>query len=177
MSIATRAAAVLAEELNLPVSQVTVDSVRPVDWPDSSIGCPQPGQAYAQVITPGHKIALRARGQIYVLHEAGGKPFLCKRSKPVADLTPQRELVWAAMAAKAREDLATRLGVAPDQVIVADARRKRFDDAGLECPEDGIDYPAEPVDGYVLVLRHGSRNYTYHTDLERVVACPAIAAG
>ena len=24
------------------------------DWPDSSIGCPQPGMAYSQIITPGY---------------------------------------------------------------------------------------------------------------------------
>jgi hypothetical protein len=175
VSIADRAAAVLAEELDIPVSQVTVVSVRPVDWRDSSIGCPQPGQAYAQVITPGHKISLRARGQIYVLHEAGGKPFLCKRTKSVAELTPQRELAWSDMALEAREDLAQQLGVAPDQIKIADARRRRFDDAALECPEPGIDYPSGAVDGYLLVLRHGNRNYTYHTDLERVVACPPVS--
>lgn len=175
VTIASKAAAILSEELDIPVSEVSVMSVRPVDWPDSSIGCPQPGQGYLQVITPGHKIALRARGQVYVMHEAGGKPFLCKRSKPVAEITPRREFAWGAMAVEARKDLAARLGVAVDEVTVADARRRRFDDASLECPEPGVDYPAGAVDGYALVLRHGSRNYTYHTDLERVVACPAFS--
>jgi hypothetical protein len=28
------------------------------DWPDSSIGCPQPGMAYAQIITPGYILTL-----------------------------------------------------------------------------------------------------------------------
>ncbi len=175
VSIANRAAAVLAEELDLPVSEVTVDSVRPVDWPDSSIGCAQPGQAYLQVITPGHKITLRARGQIYVMHEAGGKPFLCKRNKSVAELTPQREFAWAAMAMTARDDLAAQLGVDADDITVADARRRRWPNPAMACPEPGVDYPEQPVDGFVLVLRHGSRNYTYHTDLDRVVPCPPIS--
>lgn len=176
ISIATRAAAVFSEEMDIPISQVSVVSVRPVNWPDSSIGCPQPGQAYAQVITPGHKIAVRARGEIHVMHEAGGKPFLCKRRKPVAELTPKRELVWAAMATAAREDLAAQLGVTVDDLTVRDARRKRFDDASLDCPQGGVSYPATPVEGYVIVLSHGQRLFSYNTDLDRVVLCPAIGA-
>lgn len=176
VSIATKAAGILAEELDIPVSEVTVISVRPVEWPDSSIGCPQPGQAYLQVITPGHKISLRARGQVHVMHEAGGKPFLCKTTKPVAELTPQRELAWADMAVEARADLAARLGVAPDDVRLVEAKRRQFEDAGLGCPSPGTTYAPGPVEGYVLVLRHGARSYSYHTDLVRVIACPAITA-
>ncbi|MEO0345763.1 MAG: hypothetical protein AAF229_05850 [Pseudomonadota bacterium] len=176
VSISTRAAAVFSEEMDIPISQVTVISVRPVEWPDSSIGCPQPGQAYAQVMTPGHKIAVRARGEIHVMHEAGGKPFLCKRSKAVTELTPKRELVWAAMATKAREDLASQLGVGVENIRVLDARRKRFEDASLECPDAGVSYAVTPVEGYVIVLRHGQRLFSYNTDLDRVVLCPSIGA-
>ncbi|MEM7450965.1 MAG: hypothetical protein AAGA41_08900 [Pseudomonadota bacterium] len=176
INISMRAIAVLSEEMSIPISQVTVVSVRPVNWPDSSIGCPQPGQAYAQVITPGHKISVRARGEIHVLHEAGGKPFLCKRTKPVAELTPKRELAWAGMATQAREALAGQLGVTPEDIKVRDARRKRFDNASLDCPEAGVSYPATPVEGYVIVLSHGRRLFSYHTDLERLVLCPAIGA-
>jgi hypothetical protein len=28
------------------------------DWPDSSIGCPQPGMAYSQIITPGYIVTV-----------------------------------------------------------------------------------------------------------------------
>lgn len=176
MGIAQKAAAILSEELDIPISEIEIDSVRAVDWRDSSIGCPQPGQAYAQVITPGHKIVLRARGRIHVMHEAGGKPFLCKRTKAVTELTPQRELVWAEKAMEAREHLAARLNVDPGLVIVANASRNRWPDASLGCPEPDAQYAASPVDGYVITLRHGSRNYTYHTDLDRVIPCPAISA-
>lgn len=175
VSIATKAAGILAEELDIPVSEVAVISVRSVQWPDSSIGCPQPGQAYLQVITPGHKIALRARDQVYVMHEAGGKPFLCMRTKAVTELTPQRELAWADMALQAREDLARRLGVTTDAVKLVEAKRRRFEDASLDCPSPGATYAPQAVDGYVLVLREGTRNFTYHTDLDRVIACPAIS--
>jgi hypothetical protein len=35
------------------------------EWPDASLGCPQPGMMYAQVITPGYQIILEAAGRRY----------------------------------------------------------------------------------------------------------------
>lgn len=77
-SIAELAKGVLAEELDVPPETISTDAVRAVDWPDSSIGCPQPDHSYAQVITPGHEITLRVDKQVYVIHETNGKAFLCK---------------------------------------------------------------------------------------------------
>jgi hypothetical protein len=42
--------------------------VEAVDWSDTSLGCPEPGMAYAQVITPGYLIVLGAAGQTYEYH-------------------------------------------------------------------------------------------------------------
>jgi hypothetical protein len=33
------------------------------DFPDASLGCPKPGMAYAQVVTPGYVVHLRVNGQ------------------------------------------------------------------------------------------------------------------
>jgi hypothetical protein len=174
--IARRAAEVLAEELGVPISEIQVDTVRAVEWRDSSIGCPQPGQAYLQVITPGHKITLRHGGRIHTVHEAGGRAFVCRQRKDPTRPTGQIDLVWGPQALVARSDLAERLGVAPESIIIAGATKTRFPDAGLDCPEPGVEYAPDERDGFVLRLRHGGRNYTYHTDLERTVMCPAISA-
>ena len=171
--LADKAAAVVADELGLPISEITVDSVRAVEWPDSSIGCPQPDQAYGQVITPGHKITLRANGALHVVHEANGRAFLCRQTKPVARIDARGEFVWAAQGLKAREDLANVLGVPVEDVAVRSARRVSWDNTGLGCP-DPTAAPAR-VDGYVITLRHGERDYTYHTDLNRVIACPPVS--
>lgn len=53
--------------------QVTADEIRvvsleSVEWRDTSLGCPQEGMAYAQVITPGYMIVLEAGGQTYEFH-------------------------------------------------------------------------------------------------------------
>jgi len=58
----------LARRLDVSVSEISVISVEAVDWPDTSLGCPQPGMAYAQVITPGYLIVLGAAAQNYEYH-------------------------------------------------------------------------------------------------------------
>ncbi len=71
----------LAAELGLSTAEVTVLSYETVDWPDSSLGCPQPGTAYIQVITPGYRVILQARGQQYEVHtdDVGQATVICGR--------------------------------------------------------------------------------------------------
>ena len=105
---------------------IEVDTVRAVEWSDSSIGCPQPGEAYLQVITRGHKTTLRVAGKLHFVHEANGRAFVCKRTKSVGGVTTQLELVWGPAAIEAREDLAGRLGVDLSLVMVASAQGTTF---------------------------------------------------
>jgi hypothetical protein len=58
----------LATDLGVPRDQIAVDQVEARDWPDSSLGCPQPGRAYLQVITPGYRVILMAGGKAYEYH-------------------------------------------------------------------------------------------------------------
>lgn len=58
----------LASELNVPRDQITVVRFAPEEWPDSSLGCPQPGRTYLQVITPGYRVILAVNGREYEYH-------------------------------------------------------------------------------------------------------------
>jgi len=58
----------LASRLGIAESQITTERVEEVDWRDTSLGCPQPGRMYAQVITPGYRIILQANGKTYEYH-------------------------------------------------------------------------------------------------------------
>jgi hypothetical protein len=63
--------------------QVTVKSVRAVQWSDSSLGCPEPGMMYAQVITPGYLISLDAGGKTYVYHsDERDRVVTCDNPRP-----------------------------------------------------------------------------------------------
>jgi hypothetical protein len=63
-----RAVTQLATELGIPEAQIVVVSFEHTEWSDSSLGCPQPGQAYLTVITPGYLVFLKAGGQQYEFH-------------------------------------------------------------------------------------------------------------
>ena len=69
----------LAKRLSVAAAAVTVTSATLVEWPDSSLGCPAPGQLYAQVITDGALIVLAVDGTPYQYHAGGSRtPFLCE---------------------------------------------------------------------------------------------------
>lgn len=68
----------LAARLDSDVSEITVASAEAVEWSDSSLGCPAPGYAYAQVITPGYQITLESSGEQYTYHtDLNGNFVLC----------------------------------------------------------------------------------------------------
>jgi hypothetical protein len=58
----------LAKQTSLPADQIILVSIEAMDWSDTSLGCPQEGMMYAQVITPGYLIVLEAQGQQYEYH-------------------------------------------------------------------------------------------------------------
>jgi len=83
----------LARRAEIPVSEISVISVEAVDWPDTSLGCPEPGMAYAQVITPGYLIVLEAKGQTFEYHSDEGRfMVLCAvqgtRTVPLIPVNP-----------------------------------------------------------------------------------------
>ena len=70
----------LARALNVPPGQVAVERVEAVEWNDASLGCPQPGMMYAQVITPGFRVVATVNGQRKQVHtDRAGRAVVCDR--------------------------------------------------------------------------------------------------
>ncbi len=70
----------LATKLKIPSEAVQVVSVSAVDWSDTSLGCPQPGMFYAQVIVQGYKIVLSAGSQQIEYHsDQKGRVVTCSK--------------------------------------------------------------------------------------------------
>ncbi|HMQ35537.1 MAG TPA: hypothetical protein PKD53_32820, partial [Chloroflexaceae bacterium] len=46
----------------------SVVTAEAVSWPDGSLGCPQPGLMYPQVITEGFRVVVEADGAEYAYH-------------------------------------------------------------------------------------------------------------
>ena len=55
----------LAKRASLAPQTIQMVSYNYEDFPDTSLGCPQPNTRYLQVITPGYRIQLEAGGQQY----------------------------------------------------------------------------------------------------------------
>jgi hypothetical protein len=90
-----------------------------------------------------------------------------------ASLTPTRGVVptpsvtgidpaLAPHIAVATADLASRLGVSPAAIEVVAAGVVTWPNAALGCPRPGMAYADQVVDGSLVVLRSGDRDYRYH---------------
>ena len=80
MPAASAAVAYLADELGITPQEVTILASDPVEWADASLGCPQPGMMYAQVVTPGYSFLLDAAGEHYEVHTdlIGQSAVMCR---------------------------------------------------------------------------------------------------
>ena len=58
----------LARRLSIQPEALNLVENRPVTWPDSSLGCPQPDMMYAQVLTPGFLLIFKAGDALYEYH-------------------------------------------------------------------------------------------------------------
>ncbi len=68
----------LKARLEVTDEEVVVEAVEETTWPDTSLGCPEEGMMYAQVLTPGYRIVLRARGEQHTYHAGGGRVIYCE---------------------------------------------------------------------------------------------------
>ena len=89
-SIEERAQEALADWLGISAGEVKVIKVEEVEWPDTSLGCPQPGKAYLQVIVPGWKVVMKAGGKIYEYHYGGGQGVLCDQQGRLISVLPSQ---------------------------------------------------------------------------------------
>ena len=78
--IETAVRKLLADELDVDEVAFMLESSEMVDWSDASLGCPQEGMGYAQVITPGYKLILDHAGASYAVHtnSDGSHMVICR---------------------------------------------------------------------------------------------------
>jgi hypothetical protein len=71
-----------AAHLSIGAGELRVDTVEARQWPDSSLGCPQPGTLYSQIVTPGFLIVISTSSgkQLEYHSDARGRVMLCKES-------------------------------------------------------------------------------------------------
>lgn len=77
-SVVDAAVADLARRARVSEDLVEVVRVRTVEWPDASLGCPEEGFSYAQMIVDGFQVVLGVEGRVFDYHAGSdGDVFLC----------------------------------------------------------------------------------------------------
>ena len=66
-------------------------------------------------------------------------------------------------------DLAARLSVSLDAIVVLSAAPVEWHDTGLGLPQPGYVYAHVLTPGYRIDLQAGATRYRYHSDMRRVV--------
>lgn len=176
---ATIAMQVVADFLSVPETEVTLVSVEAKDFGDPSLGCPSPGMAYAQVITPGHRVIVEADGRRFDVRVSGGHGKICR--KPADKQVPNREGATPPEHAspitsevdRARTDLAARLDANAVDIAVLGVRPFATDGTSPGCRPECRD--AAGGCGYLIGLYYDGRQYEYHTFDGRTSPCPPIS--
>ena len=145
----------LSKTLQVSEKVIVTVVVEPVEWGDTSLGCPEPGMMYAQVITPGHRVVLAADGTQYNYHTAlDGNFVLCEQpgtgsSAMLIDLL--------------KMDLAARSGAAVADIVMVSSEAVQWSDAALGCPQPGKVYAKVITPGLRVKLELDGKSYEYHT--------------
>ncbi len=70
-----------AHRAGVALAETHILRVEARDWSDASLGCPQPGRQYAQVVTPGYLVVAWAANRELEYHtDTGHMIVLCQRS-------------------------------------------------------------------------------------------------
>ena len=79
----------LSQRQSIFTSEIKVMESKEVIWPDTSLGCPQPGTAYTQIATRGYLIRLEANGREFEYHaNIHNYVFYCENPMPPVLGTP-----------------------------------------------------------------------------------------
>lgn len=165
----------LAEHNILPIKNIEVISVKAVQWPDSSLGCPQPGMMYAQVITSGYQVTLIATtsGNTHAVHIGAGRAVVCDKTASTRSQTEKNLRFgkrWQ-QSQKAQQLLADRLSVTIKEIRIVGARTIAQEKAGPLCKKkSGKEKPAQSQ-LQIIELSHDDQIYRYGVIDNHVVVC------
>lgn len=163
---------ILMQSSGLRADQITlVDAIR-VEWPDGSLGCPQPGLDYVQMLTPGYLVTLVAEGAEYRIHlDDTGAGVVCFSGEGVVGSGPDFDPIAEEFIQQARFDLAQRLNVALEDIEFVSSEPVEWPDGRLGCADSGEAAVQMLTAGYRIVLSHAGQQYFFHTSYDQMIAC------
>ena len=169
----------LSAKVGVSRADIQVVRAEAVDWGDSSLGCPSELPDPEPRSMPGYRILLRANEETYRVHVGGGQAVVCgsalrlekapqvgeikegpsMKPRVPSHLTPNMEK----LVRQAKEDLAGRLSVEVQQIMVTYIMELMWPDSSLGCPEPDMMYSQVLQEGCLIRLRVGDKTYDYHS--------------
>ena len=74
----------LASVVGVAAAEIELNQVNPMVWPNSSLGCPEKGMMYLDVITSGFRVEFDVGSKIYQVHTAERTAIVClKATRPI----------------------------------------------------------------------------------------------
>jgi hypothetical protein len=162
----------LAERLDISPNQIALLSFEAVVWPDSSLGCPQPGMFYAQVLSPGYRVILEVNGERYMYHTDNRQRVVYCGSEGAGRLLGGESTETVSLA---KDDLARRLGISADSIDIVAVTRQEFPADAFYCrmTKERVardDSPAV-IPGESVLMSAAGRKYEYHTSNQTIIFC------
>jgi hypothetical protein len=163
----------LSQTLGIDPASITVGETLPVQWTDSSLGCPDPDKVYLQVVTPGYLVTLVVGENVYSVHtDLAGTAIVCEAEGDPIGVGTVSDPVAAEFIQQARADLAGRLEIPPDDIDVLGSESVEWMDSSLGCGLQEGEVAAQVITvGYRILLVAGDALYEYHTDQHRLLFC------
>lgn len=164
----------VAEKVGVKVAELTLVSEEAIDWPDASLGCPQPDMMYAQVVTPGWRMVFAdATGRQYAVHTTANRQNFVVCEPPAEFALPPSYRDKPAVAA-AIKTLVEQTGVTAESVSVLEVTGVEWSNSCLGCVTPGQRCLMVITPGYRILLQSGADTYNLHTDRtgRQVIICP-----
>jgi hypothetical protein len=155
----------LAAKLSVAPERIDVVRISPVQWRDSSLGCPERGMTYTPALASGYEVTLRNADREHVVHVAGARAVICG-TQPASKRPAEAIIAGSLKAADAvRAAVAARLGIEPAQVRIVSTRPFR---PSAPCPAA----PAAPKSGALIVEAEAAeQTFRFYTDDSQILNC------
>lgn len=156
-----------AAKLSTPPDSLTVLSVEAVTWRDTSLGCPEPGKMYAQVLTDGWRAVYQdAEGDRIEVHATQDLDSFVICENPTGD--PEERPVTSAdhpAVQSALTTLAKQLDVGEETITVESVDPVEWPNSCLGCGGKDESCLTVITPGYRVMLEHEGKRYEMRTDL------------
>lgn len=180
-AVVTDLRARVAAQLDVAPEELEVVAMSQETWRDASLGCPEPGKMYAQVIVEGWRVVFATpSGEEYEVHTGDKleRYVICDAASPTSEsedagMAPSQESLDSPAVMEAVSVLTRRLDVDADAVTVVAVEEVQWRNSCLGCASKGQACLMVITPGYRVTLRSAGETYEVHTnrDGSRALIC------